>query len=124
MGSRRAANGKEADLSIAHTGPYLVNMNEHDLCDPCGPCVVHMAERDDTCWFCGVTSVLCRTRLIQTTSALDAAPSAERPKGLKLGVVSCKWTSGFEVRWPRLALFGFLQNILKDHDKVEGILPF
>ena len=38
VGSRRAANGKEADLSIAHTGPYLVNMNlnERDPCDPCG----------------------------------------------------------------------------------------
>ena len=66
-----------------------------------------------------------RTRLIQTISALDAAPSAESPKSLKLAVISCKWTSGFEVGSPRLALFGFLQNILKDpHDMVEGIPPF
>ena len=69
--------------------------------------------------------VLCRTHLIQTISALDAAQSTECPKGLKLGVISSKWTSGFEVGWPRLALFGFLQNILKDpHDVAEGILAF
>ena len=104
-------------------------MNEHNRCvtpvwsvGPRGTVPVGFVE---SCRFCGVMSVLRRTRLIQTISALDAAPSAESPKSLKLAVISCKWTSGFEVGSPRLALFGFLQNILKDpHDMVEGIPPF